>query len=68
RSREDVRNFVSVLDNYRPAYTALIPIPANGGSPTDPLSAYYDSNTVFVTLKNGSWQQPQAGCSSDPAG
>ncbi|MDP2991426.1 MAG: hypothetical protein Q8O57_12780, partial [Kiritimatiellota bacterium] len=33
------------------------PMPANGGSPSDPMFSYYDSNTVWVPLKNGASQR-----------
>lgn len=48
---------MGVPSNYRPAHVPLIPMPANGGSPADPLYDYYDSNTVWVRLKDGSLQQ-----------
>ena len=43
-----------VPDGYKAAQAPLIPIPANGGSASDPLFRYYDTNNVFVPLKNGS--------------
>ena len=48
---------MGVPSNYRPSHQPLIPIPANGGSPSDPNYAYYESNTVFVPLKNGTLQR-----------
>jgi hypothetical protein len=48
---------MGVPDNYKPAQSPIIPIPQNGGSPSDPNYAYYDSNTVWVTLKNGTVQR-----------
>jgi len=48
---------MGVPANYKPAHTPLIPIPADGGSPSDPLYPYYESNTVWVTLKNGTSQR-----------
>lgn len=48
---------MGVPDNYKPFQTWLIPIPANGGSSADPNSAFYESNTVFVPLKDGTQQR-----------
>jgi hypothetical protein len=48
---------MGVPPEYKPAHTPLIPIPANGGSPSDPMFPYYDSNTVWVLLKNGTLQR-----------
>jgi hypothetical protein len=48
---------MGVPASYKPAHSPLIPTPANGGSPSDPLFPYYDSNTVFVPLKNGTLQR-----------
>ena len=48
---------MGVPDNYQPAHKPLIPIPADGGSPSDPNAPYYDSNTTWTTLKNGTTQR-----------
>ena len=48
---------MGVPSNYQPAMRPLIPTPADGGSPSDPLYAYYETNTVFVPLKDGSQQR-----------
>lgn len=48
---------MGVPENYRPAHTPLIPIPKDGGSPSDPLFQFYDSNNVFLTLRNGTVQR-----------
>ncbi|HEU0141053.1 MAG TPA: hypothetical protein VFQ79_15125, partial [Bryobacteraceae bacterium] len=48
---------MGVPENYRPFQTWLIPTPANGGSSSDPNFAFYESNTVFVPLKNGTNQR-----------
>jgi hypothetical protein len=48
---------MGVPANYTPAHKPVIPIPADGGNPTDPLRPYYDSNTVWVPLKNGTLQR-----------
>ena len=48
---------MGVPASYRPFQTPLIPTPANGGSPSDPLFPFYETNTVFVPLKNGTLQR-----------
>jgi hypothetical protein len=48
---------MGVPDSYKPFQTPLIPTPANGGSPSDPLFPFYETNTVFVPLKNGTLQR-----------
>jgi hypothetical protein len=48
---------MGVPDSYRPFQTPLIPTPANGGSSSDPNFPFYESNTVFVPLKNGTLQR-----------
>ncbi|MEK7407341.1 MAG: carboxypeptidase regulatory-like domain-containing protein [Acidobacteriota bacterium] len=48
---------MGVPDNYRPAHVPLIPIPKDGGSAGDPMAPFYDSNTVWVPLKNGTLQR-----------
>ncbi len=48
---------MGVPANYRPAHQPLTPIPANGGSPSDPNYALYETNNVFVRLKNGNLQR-----------
>ena len=48
---------MGVPDNYKPFQTPLIPTPKDGGSPSDPNFPYYESNTVFVPLKNGTLQR-----------
>ena len=48
---------MGVPSNYKPAHTPVIPIPAGGGSPTDPLAPFYDSNTVWVPMKDGTTQR-----------
>lgn len=45
---------IGLPSNYTPAFQPIIPIPADGGSKTDPLYSYYDTNTVWVKLNNGS--------------
>ncbi len=48
---------MGVPKEYQRSNAPLIPVPANGGSPSDPNYAYYDTNTTWVTLKNGSVQR-----------
>ncbi len=43
--------------SYRPFQSPIIPIPANGGTASDPNFGFYDSNTVFVPLANGANQR-----------
>jgi hypothetical protein len=48
---------MGVPDNYKPFQTPLIPTPKDGGSTSDPNFPYYESNTIFVPLKNGTLQR-----------
>jgi len=48
---------MGVPKDYRPAHLPVIPIPADGGKPGDPLAPFYDSNTVWVPLKDGTLQR-----------
>ncbi len=48
---------MGVPANYRPASRPVHPTPANGGSPSDPNFQFYETNTVFVPLKDGSLQR-----------
>ena len=48
---------MGVPANYKPFQTPLIPTPADGGSSADPLFPFYETNTVFVPLKNGTLQR-----------
>jgi hypothetical protein len=47
---------MGVPDSYRPAAEPLHPWPKNP-SPTDPMYPYYGSNTVWITLKDGTQQR-----------
>ena len=47
---------MGVPSNYTPSSAPLYPTPANGGSPSDPNFRYYETNNVFVPLKNGTQQ------------
>jgi hypothetical protein len=48
---------MGVPDSYRPFQTPLIPTPKDGGSAADPLFRFYETNTVFVPLNNGTEQR-----------
>jgi hypothetical protein len=48
---------MGVPDSYRPYQSPIIPIPANGGNPGDPNAGFYDTNTVYVPLKDGNLQR-----------
>ncbi|MBS1830433.1 MAG: TonB-dependent receptor [Acidobacteria bacterium] len=48
---------MGVPSNYRPAHSPLIPTPANGGSSADPNFAFYESNTVYIPMRDGSLQR-----------
>jgi hypothetical protein len=48
---------MGVPANYKPSSRPLFPTPADGGSPSDPNYAFYETNTAWVTLKNGSVQR-----------
>jgi len=57
---------MGVPDSYVPFATPLIPTPKGGGSPSDPLYAFYETNTVWVPLKNGTLQRTGYGGFVDP--
>jgi hypothetical protein len=48
---------MGVPSDYKPFQTPIIPIPANGGSSSDPNFGFYDTNTVYVPLKDGTTQR-----------
>lgn len=48
---------MGVPANYHPSNLPVIPMAADGGSASDPLRPYYDSNTVWIPLKNGTSQR-----------
>jgi hypothetical protein len=48
---------MGVPANYHPASQPVIPTPVNGGSSSDPNFAFYETNTVFVRLQNGTTQR-----------
>ncbi len=48
---------MGVPANYRPSSVPVFPTPANGGSSADPNFQFYETNTVFVRMKDGSLQR-----------
>ncbi len=48
---------MGVPANYTPSSKPVIPTPANGGSPSDPNFRDYESNIVYVPMKNGTLQR-----------
>lgn len=48
---------MGVPSNYQPSSKPVIPTPANGGSSSDPNFSFYETNTVYVRLNNGSLQR-----------
>lgn len=57
---------MGVPDNYKPSHVPLYPTPANGGSPSDPNYPYYESNTVWVPMKDGSLQRTTLNTNLNP--
>ncbi|HWQ54307.1 MAG TPA: TonB-dependent receptor [Bryobacteraceae bacterium] len=48
---------MGVPESYKAFQGPLIPVPKDGGSATDPNRPYYETNTVWVPLKDGRLQQ-----------
>jgi hypothetical protein len=48
---------MGVPENYKPAHTPLFPTPAGGVVSGDPNAANYESNFVWVPMKNGALQR-----------
>jgi len=48
---------MGVPSNFKPSSRPIFPTPADGGSRSDPNYAYYETNTTWVTLKNGTQQR-----------
>ena len=48
---------MGVPKEYKPSSLPVVPTPADGGSRNDPNFSYYESNTVWVPLKNGTQQR-----------
>lgn len=57
---------MGVPDTYKPFATPLWPTPANGGSPSDPMYSFYETNTVWVPMKEGAPQRTTLGGFVDP--
>jgi hypothetical protein len=57
---------MNVPESYKPFVTPLLPTPKDGGSPSDPYYGFYDTNTVWVPLKNGTVQRTTLGGYLDP--
>lgn len=55
-----------IPSTYKPYGTPLWPTPADGGSPSAPMYPYYETNTVWVPLKNGTMQRTTLGGYVDP--
>ena len=56
-ARGNPNGVMGVPASYKPSQQPIIPIPADGGRPGDPNAPYYDSNSVLVTLKDGTAQR-----------
>jgi hypothetical protein len=48
---------MGVPSNYTPAHRPVFPTPADGGAANDPNRQFYESNTVFVPLRDGALQR-----------
>ncbi|MBM3793827.1 MAG: hypothetical protein FJW31_07115 [Acidobacteria bacterium] len=48
---------MGVPANYKPFQSPILPIPAGGAVAGDPNAGFYDTNTVFVPLANGTNQR-----------
>ncbi len=48
---------MGVPANYQPSHQPVNPIPANGGSPSDPNYALYETQNTYVRLKDGTLQR-----------
>ena len=48
---------MGVPSSYHPSSQPIFPTPADGGSPSDPNYANYETNTVWVPMKNGTLQK-----------
>jgi hypothetical protein len=57
---------MGVPQDYKPSHVPLIPMPADGGSPSDPLFSFYDTNTVWVPMKNGALQRTTLNTNLNP--
>jgi hypothetical protein len=57
---------MGVPAGYVPFATPLLPTPKDGGSAADPNFPFYETNTVFVPLQNGTVQRTSLGGFVDP--
>src|SRR5574340_809895 len=57
QTRRTPGGFEVRIEEYKPSSLPVFPTPADGGSRNDPNFAYYESNTVWVPLKNGAQQR-----------
>ena len=57
---------MGVPSDYVPFATPLLPTPKDGGTTADPNYPYYESNTVFVPLQNGTIQRTTLSGFLDP--
>jgi hypothetical protein len=48
---------MGVPESYRPFQTPIIPTPRDGGNASDPNFAFYETNTAFVRLRDGTNQR-----------
>lgn len=48
---------MGVPKDYRPSHTPIWTTPANGGNPADPNYSLYESDMVFLPMKNGTQQR-----------
>ena len=48
---------MGVPASYKPSHVPFIQMPANGGTPADPNFNFYDTNTVWIPMKDGSVQR-----------
>ena len=57
---------MGVPNDYVPFATPLLPTPKDGGSSSDPNFPFYETNTLFVPLQNGTLQRTTLGGFVDP--
>ncbi|MBI3210533.1 MAG: carboxypeptidase regulatory-like domain-containing protein [Candidatus Solibacter usitatus] len=57
---------MGVPSDYKPAHSPLFPTPANGGNSADPNFPYYESNTFWVPMKDGSLQRTTLNTNLNP--
>jgi hypothetical protein len=57
---------MGVPANYKPAHVPLIQMPADGGTSADPMFQFYDTNTVWIPLQNGTVQRVSLDDSLNP--